>query len=86
MGGDFHGQVFTGPARLDKLDVPLPEKRIGKIYGHDCPAEITVPLTQPHSVRGHTSEGKRYAIASREESLDDFDIDALIIAFSPAPH
>jgi len=33
VGGNFHGQVFNGPARQSTLDVPLKEKRLAKTYG-----------------------------------------------------
>lgn len=86
MGGNFHGQVFYGPARQSTLDVPLKEKRLAKTYGASSPAEITVPLTQPHAVHDYICEGKRYAIATTEDSLTNFDVDVLIAEFIPSAH
>lgn len=85
IGGDFHGQVHNSTAGLNVLEIRLSQQSRARPSTPYTESEVFTPQVLAHLVRIHFSNGKRFAIATRESCLGTFDLDAMVLESGMSP-
>lgn len=84
LGGEHHGEIHNG-LKTPKLELHSKKQPLPRFYGKDEPAEVTIHNVVTYQVVEHTREDKKHFFIASNEDLSQFDIDAEILKYGPAP-
>ena len=82
LGGERHGEVWSGLHVTEMLQLPVKHQPMAKFYSRDQEAEITVPLNEVYFISEYAHKSGNFLIASTEP-LSSFNVDKEIDKLIP---